>query len=351
LLSGADVICISTAVAQQQTNPAFRDTFLLLPQMSFTDMAEEYAFWNPFQGLDDAEDAGAPAGSQAVSGGQAQAGPAVAPSVAIASMGGGGAAPKAKAKVAAIPVGARGPKAKAKAKANVGGGAAKAKPKAKGKASANAGAEGGAAEPKGKAKGKGKTKAKANPDTRESPKRDWCFTLNNPTPEELDHLWNDPEPEVEYMVIGDEVGASGTRHFQGYVELVKKVRWATLKAWIPRAHWEARRGTSDQASRYCKKDGRFVEKGNISHQRHGQLKEEMWQRFIDQIQAHETWGAVVQDPKLASLVATKMQWARNVFEQRPQKPFTLDVAAAGFRWQVRFELFLTKAKPDDRKVI
>ncbi len=41
---------------------------------------------------------------------------------------------------------------------------------------------------------------------------------------------------------------------QGYVVLKKKSRLSALKKLLPRAHWEIREGTHDQARAYCMKE-------------------------------------------------------------------------------------------------
>lgn len=89
----------------------------------------------------------------------------------------------------------------------------------------------------------------------------WCFTLNNPT--EADQS-NTP-PLYDYMVIGNEVGESGTPHLQGYIALKVKARLTALSKWLPRAHFEIMKGTPQQASDYCKKDGNFHEDGTLPH--------------------------------------------------------------------------------------
>lgn len=76
----------------------------------------------------------------------------------------------------------------------------------------------------------------------------WCFTLNNPTVERLD--WKG----VKYMVYQKEKGESGTVHFQGYVEFDCKKRIKALKKIEPGAHWEARKGTAEQAIVYVTKE-------------------------------------------------------------------------------------------------
>lgn len=82
--------------------------------------------------------------------------------------------------------------------------------------------------------------------------RYWCFTINNPTPQDeinLDTLRN----ESSYLVYQLEQGKSETPHYQGYVEFSRKKRGSTIKNLIPRAHLERRQGTSQEASNYCKK--------------------------------------------------------------------------------------------------
>lgn len=68
------------------------------------------------------------------------------------------------------------------------------------------------------------------------------------------------------MIIGYEIGESGTPHIQGYCEFkgqqtLKKIKW-----YMPRAHIEPRMGNAQQASEYCKKDDNFEEMGELSKQ-------------------------------------------------------------------------------------
>lgn len=91
-----------------------------------------------------------------------------------------------------------------------------------------------------------------------------CFTLNNPTIMMDDFIMIiSNNLEVEYLVIGEEVGESGTRHFQGFIMLKKKTRFKKIHDTLFHAHIEPLRGTAIQASDYCKKDGMFKELGQI----------------------------------------------------------------------------------------
>lgn len=82
-----------------------------------------------------------------------------------------------------------------------------------------------------------------------NPSRSWCFTLNNPVAD-LDFA---AFPSVRYAVWQKEKGEQGTEHFQGYFELDKPHRLASLKKILPTAHFETRKGTREQAREYCMK--------------------------------------------------------------------------------------------------
>lgn len=87
--------------------------------------------------------------------------------------------------------------------------------------------------------------------------RRWCFTLNNPTPDErVPDLWGE-WPHLRGGVCQMEKGQNETLHYQGYVQFDRPTRLAALKKLLQRAHWEAARGDSASNLLYCtKEDGR-----------------------------------------------------------------------------------------------
>ncbi|URG41760.1 replicase [tawny owl-associated circovirus] len=98
---------------------------------------------------------------------------------------------------------------------------------------------------------------------RGSPAYRWCFTVNNWTEEEHGLILQTCESLAKYLIIGKEVGAGGTPHLQGFVNLKKKLRRSTLKK-LPgftRAHVEVARGTDLENQKYCSKGGCFTERG------------------------------------------------------------------------------------------
>lgn len=87
-----------------------------------------------------------------------------------------------------------------------------------------------------------------------SKSRAWLFTLNNPANNEL------ALPEsARYLVYQLESGESGTPHLQGYILYSNAVRLASVRTFLPRAHWEKRRGNHKQAKDYCTKEETRVE--------------------------------------------------------------------------------------------
>ena len=95
--------------------------------------------------------------------------------------------------------------------------------------------------------------------------RNACFTLNNYNDDQYAQIVNFLSA-CKYYVIGKEVGASGTPHLQGYCEFPNSRSFKAVHRALFNAHIETRRGSAEQASDYCKKDGDYIEHGEISKQ-------------------------------------------------------------------------------------
>lgn len=91
--------------------------------------------------------------------------------------------------------------------------------------------------------------------------RNVVFTVNNYSHEEYDKIIN--LDIWRYLVVGKEIGESGTPHLQGYGVLKKQFRDKALQTALGgRAFMEPRKGSHSQASDYCKKDKDFYEIGD-----------------------------------------------------------------------------------------
>lgn len=85
--------------------------------------------------------------------------------------------------------------------------------------------------------------------------RNYCFTWNNYTESDYEGLKTKlSEKDVNYWVIGKEIGDSGTPHLQGYVMFANpRATGGLKKKYGAKIHWEYRMGTHEQARDYCKK--------------------------------------------------------------------------------------------------
>jgi len=112
-----------------------------------------------------------------------------------------------------------------------------------------------------------------------SKSRRFCFTINNFTPE-TETLLAGLADTTKYLVYGKETGNNGTPHLQGFVIFNNSVQVGNVSGKLGgRAHVEVARGTSQQASDYCKKDGEFVEYGELptkSGQRNDWVEFQEW---------------------------------------------------------------------------
>lgn len=178
----------------------------------------------------------------------------------------------------------------------------------------------------------------------------WIVVINNPTSVDNDSVAElFTSNRVRYAVVGREVGASGTPHLQCFVIFRSNQRFSAVHNLLPRAHLEPARGTSLQASNYCKKDGDFDEYGELGGQgNRTDLKTiiEWGDKFCvdngfpptESDLAKEHPEAIVRYPRLI-----------NLFELRAPAPALRPVDSELYDWQT--ELVDKVSSPaDDRSV-
>lgn len=95
--------------------------------------------------------------------------------------------------------------------------------------------------------------------------REYCFTINNYTPEVYDAFM---AQKSIYKVCGKEIGESGTPHMQCYIYYQDGKTFSALKKKFPTAHIGVRYkfSSAERASKYCKKDGDYEEEGKLPKQ-------------------------------------------------------------------------------------
>jgi len=95
--------------------------------------------------------------------------------------------------------------------------------------------------------------------------RDWCFTWNNWT---ACHYADVLNYDCDYLVVGKEVGDSGTPHLQGYLYCKNARHFSAIQKKLRGCHLKPRypKSTPAQAAAYCKKDGDYFERGECPEQ-------------------------------------------------------------------------------------
>lgn len=73
---------------------------------------------------------------------------------------------------------------------------------------------------------------------------------------------------IQYIIVGKEICPETKKeHYQGYLELTNPLSLGSMKkVFNDNTHFEARRGTQEQAIKYCKKEGDFEEFGECKKQ-------------------------------------------------------------------------------------
>jgi hypothetical protein len=96
----------------------------------------------------------------------------------------------------------------------------------------------------------------------------YCVTHNNYDDTDYQRYIALYPSKISYIVIGKEVGDSGTPHLQIYFRSAKKVRFSVVKKWLLPAspHIEAAIDPPSAAD-YCKKDGDYEELGSFTQER------------------------------------------------------------------------------------
>lgn len=80
-----------------------------------------------------------------------------------------------------------------------------------------------------------------------------CFTINNPSVEEIEEVKSFLTEKAKFGVFQVEKGKEETPHIQGFVRLKRKMRFKSFKKLFSRAHVERAKGSDVQNLEYCTK--------------------------------------------------------------------------------------------------
>lgn len=178
--------------------------------------------------------------------------------------------------------------------------------------------------------------------------KNWCFTINNYTQADLDRL-STPIDGVLYLVYGKEVGAQGTPHLQGTVCFRSRKRMCMVQDVIGQAHFTTTRYLH-QSIAYCKKDGDFIELGDVTLVQEQKSKEQGKRNDIEDFKNAVKEGvtdmATLREDH-SEVCARHPRFVEDYIRDNKEK-FTVDLHPLR-RWQG--ELYdKLKLPPDKRKI-
>lgn len=140
--------------------------------------------------------------------------------------------------------------------------------------------------------------------------RNWCFTLNNWTPEEKKAITKIANAEYAFQ---EEKGANGTPHLQGVIMFKNARTMSSVKRLIPRAHLEVMKGTKSQAVAYATKDdtrdGEISTNMDLTKMTHTtQIKENFSVRLRKKNEENGIFGIKLEDSTFHNLPEDFHQW-------------------------------------------
>lgn len=119
----------------------------------------------------------------------------------------------------------------------------------------------------------------------ETRKRNFCFTLNNYTEDDEQHIVDlEGHKQIRYLIVGKEVGEEKqTPHLQGFIVFYNNKTFKQAKAFLgERYHVEICQGSVDQNIAYCSKDDEYFEFGERPKQ--GSRKDII--QIVEQVKNH-----------------------------------------------------------------
>lgn len=185
--------------------------------------------------------------------------------------------------------------------------------------------------------------------------RDWIFTWNNYNEGERAYLramGEANDERIRYLVFGREVGASGTPHLQGFIQLSQQLSLQSVQRLLcPIArpgnhiHLEERRGTVEEAANYAKKDGDFREFGEPTM---GQGDRTDLRAFVDYVRRNGPLSLRDMFLHYPEIQARHPRWVQQCFEAFEEPTPVADHPLR--EWQQELQEMLD-GEPDPRKVL
>lgn len=200
--------------------------------------------------------------------------------------------------------------------------------------------------------------------------KNWCFTYNNPFLQVLNaepgmaplslcdsHVQftrGIPDALSEtctYGVLQLERGASGTIHYQGYLQFATRKTLSSVKSitlmTFPGAHWEKAKGTPKQATDYCTKDDTRVE--GTHPVTFGTMNTAGKRTDLDEFMIAHKNGLTMDDiyEQFPSIIAKYPRFVRDVERRKRRRISELLVPRPGWQTELTSLLF----SPTDQRTV
>lgn len=127
----------------------------------------------------------------------------------------------------------------------------------------------------------GNTKAEGSAQKQDYQYKYWCLTWNDYDLETLEIICNILKHEVHWYILQEETGASGNKHIQGTLHMLKKTRLTELKRIHGKIHWEVTKQISASCCYCSNKDKRtgdlFTYNFSVPNSVHNDFEPYGWQ--------------------------------------------------------------------------
>jgi hypothetical protein len=175
--------------------------------------------------------------------------------------------------------------------------------------------------------------------------KNWIFTLNNYTNEDVERVSNlVNNSKAEYVIFGKETASTGTPHLQGFIKFKRRVRLVPTKTIIGSNPHVQVANKVMACIQYCKKEGNWVEFGSLGKTQgsRGDLddfKQAVKDGMLDSKEARERFPDTYAKYPRFCIEYMRDNYPKIEIEQHPLRP-----------WQKHLDTIL-KGPPDRRTII
>lgn len=144
--------------------------------------------------------------------------------------------------------------------------------------------------------------------------RAWCFTLNNYTSVDEEHIQHVISTLARYVVYGREIAPeTGTKHLQGYIYFHNARQRKQVSRLLPNAYLAVANGSASQNRTYCTKEEDFFEHGDMpidsgeARRRGGVANAERYKNALQLARRGDMDGIRESDPQMFLLHGPRLE--------------------------------------------